>query len=42
MDFSDYNQVLVSNQNTLKMTFQTKWEKIKMPFGLINDNAAFQ
>ena len=43
--FSDYNQVLVSEQDRLKTTFHTKWGTFsyrRMPFGLINDGAMFQ
>jgi hypothetical protein len=38
-DFSGYNQVLVSEEDHLKTTFQTKWGTFSykhMPFGLIN------
>ena len=43
--FSGYNQVLVSKEDRLKTTFQTKWGTYaydKMPFGLINAGATFQ
>ena len=43
--FSKYNQVLVSKEDCLKTTFQTKWGTYaydKMPFGLINAGATFQ
>jgi len=43
--FSGYNQVLVSNGDQLKTTFNTKWGTYaycKMPFGLINASATFQ
>ena len=43
--FSGYNQVLVSKEDHLKTTFQTKWGTYaydKMPFGLINFGATFQ
>ena len=40
--FSKYNQVLVENEDHLKITFRTKWGTYaydKMPFGLINAGA---
>ena len=43
--FSRYNQVLVSKEDRLKTTFQTKWGTYsydKMPFRLINVVATFQ
>lgn len=43
--FSGYNQVLVSNGDQLKTTFNTKWGTYayrKMLFGLINADATFQ
>jgi len=43
--FSGYNQVLVSNGDQLKTTFNTKWGSYtyyRMPFGLINAGATFQ
>jgi hypothetical protein len=43
--FSGYNQVLVSKEDQLKTTFQTKWGTFiykHMPFGLINTGATFQ
>ena len=43
--FYGYNQVLVPNQDHLKMTFQTKWGTYaydKMPFILINVGEMFQ
>ena len=43
--FSRYNQVLVSNGDQLKTTFNTKWGTYayrKMPFGLINVGTTFQ
>lgn len=43
--FSGYNQVLVSNGDQLKTTFNTKWVTYayhKMPFGLINAGDTFQ
>eukprot|EP00253_Pinus_taeda_P020679 PITA_20679 len=42
---SGYNQVLVSNGDQLKTTFNTKWGTYayrKMPFGLINVDITFQ
>ena len=43
--FSWYNQVLVEKEDSLKMTFQTKWGTYaydKMPFIQINAWATFQ
>ena len=43
--FSGYNQVLVVEEDMLKMTFKTKWGTFayrRMPFGLINVGATFQ
>ena len=43
--FSEYNQVLDTPEDRLKMTFRTKWGTYayrKMPFGLINVDATFQ
>ena len=43
--FSGYNQVLVAEENRLKMTFRTRWGTFayrRMPFGLINTRANFQ
>lgn len=43
--FSWYNQVLVSNGDYLKTTFNTKWGTYaycKMPFGIINVSPTFQ
>jgi hypothetical protein len=43
--FSGYNQVLVSEEDRLKTTFQTKWGTFSykhMPFGLINARETFQ
>jgi hypothetical protein len=43
--FSGYNQVLVSEEDCLKTTFQTKWGTFAykhMPFVLINAGATFQ
>jgi hypothetical protein len=43
--FSGYNQVLVSEEDRLKTTFQTKWGTFTykhMPFGLINAGETFQ
>ena len=43
--FSRYNQVLVSKEDHLKTTFQTKWGTYaydKMPFRLIITGATFQ
>ena len=43
--FSDYNQVLVVEEDRLKTTFKTKWGNFayrRMPFGLINAGATFQ
>jgi hypothetical protein len=43
--FSGYNQVLVSEEDRLKTTFQTKWGTFTykcMPFGLINAGKTFQ
>jgi hypothetical protein len=43
--FSSYNQVLVSEEDRLKTTFQTKWETFSykcMPFGLISEGETFQ
>jgi hypothetical protein len=43
--FSGYNQVLVSEEDLLKTTFQTKWGTYTykcMPFGLINTGVTFQ
>ena len=43
--FSDYNQVLVSEEDHLKTTFQTKWGTFtykRVPFGLINAGVTFQ
>jgi hypothetical protein len=43
--FSGYNQVLVSKEDHLKTTFQTKWGTYaydKMPFRLINVGSTFQ
>jgi hypothetical protein len=43
--FSGYNQVLVSEDDRLKTTFQTKWGTFSykhMPFGLINIGETFQ
>ena len=42
--FLGYNQVLVSNGDQLKTTFNTIWGTYayrKMPFGLINTSATF-
>jgi hypothetical protein len=42
--FSGYNQVLVSEKDHFKTTFQTKWGTFTyklMPFGLINVGATF-
>jgi hypothetical protein len=44
-NFSSYNQVLVSKEDHLKTTFQTKWGTFAykhMPFGLINVGESFQ
>jgi hypothetical protein len=44
-DFSGYNQVLVSEEDRFKTTFQTKWGTFAykcMPFGLINAGETFQ
>ena len=43
--FLGYNQVLLSNEDQLKTTFNTKWGTYayhKMPFGLINAGAKFK
>ena len=43
--FSDYNQVLVAEEDRLKTTFRTRWGTFayrRMPFGLINAGATFQ
>ena len=43
--FSSYNQVLVVEEDRLKMTFRTRWGTfayIRIPFGLINIGANFQ
>jgi hypothetical protein len=43
--FLDYNQVLVSKEDHLTNTFQTKWGTFsykRMPFGLINAGVTFQ
>ena len=43
--FSGYNQVLVSKEDRLKTTFQTKWGTYaydNMPFRLINVGVTFQ
>ena len=43
--FSGYNQVLVAEEDRLKMTFRTRWGTFayrRMPFGLINARATFQ
>ena len=43
--FSGYNQVLVVEEDRLKMTFRTRWGLFsyrRMPFGLINAGATFQ
>jgi hypothetical protein len=43
--FSGYNKVLVSEEDRLKTTFQTKWGTFaykRMPFGLINAGETFQ
>jgi hypothetical protein len=43
--FSGYNQVLVSEEDHLKTTFQTKWGTFTykhIPFGLINAGETFQ
>ena len=43
--FSGYNQVLVAEEDRLKMTFRTRWGTLayrRMPFGLINVGATFQ
>ena len=43
--FSDYNQVLVAEEDRLKTMFRTKWGTFvyrRMPFGLINAGATFQ
>ena len=49
MSFMDeylrYNQVIVEEEDRLKMTFTTKWGTFayrRMPFGLINAGATFQ
>ena len=42
--FSDYNQVLVAEEDMLKTTFRTKWGTSayrRMPFRLINAGATF-
>lgn len=43
--FSCYNQVLLTLEDRLKMTFRTNWGTYAyrdMPFGLINAGATFQ
>ena len=43
--FSGYNQVLVAEEDRLKMTFRTRWGTFsyrRIPFGLINAGATFQ
>ena len=43
--FLGYNQVLVAEEDRLKMTFRTRWGTFayrRMPFGLINARATFQ
>src|SRR5216684_2017266 len=43
--FSGFNQVLVAEEDRLKMTFRTKWGTFayrRMPFGLINAGTTFQ
>jgi hypothetical protein len=43
--FSSYNQVSVSEEDSLKTTFRTKWGTFaykQIPFGLINAGATFQ
>ena len=43
--FSCYNQVLVAEEDRLKMIFRTRWGTFayrRMPFGLINAGATFQ
>ena len=43
--FSSYNQVLVTKEDMLKTTFQTRWGNFayrRMPFGLINTRDTFQ
>ena len=42
--FSSYNQVLVAEEDRLKMTFKTRWGTFaysRIPFGLINTGATF-
>ena len=43
--YSDYNQIMVSHEDRLKMAFTTKWGTFAyrcIPFGLINVGATFQ
>ena len=43
--FFGYNQVLLAEEDRLKITFRTKWGTFvyrRMPFGLINVGATFQ
>ena len=43
--FSGYNQVIVAEEERLKMTFSTRWGTFaykRMPFGLINVGDTFR